>query len=71
MEKCTSKAKLFILTRGRACCSFTSQMTPSCTSVGRIAPLAQLKNACTTGRVYVLRFRSTNRRIFFWMQVKD
>lgn len=24
---------------------------------------------CTTGRVYVLRFKSNNRRIFFWMQV--
>ncbi|RXG58539.1 Proteasomal ubiquitin receptor ADRM1 [Armadillidium vulgare] len=23
---------------------------------------------CTTGRVYVLRFKSNNRRIFFWMQ---
>ena len=26
-------------------------------------------SACTTGRVYVLKFRSTTRRLFFWMQV--
>uniref|UniRef100_T1ITP4 Proteasomal ubiquitin receptor ADRM1 homolog n=1 Tax=Strigamia maritima TaxID=126957 RepID=T1ITP4_STRMM len=23
---------------------------------------------CTTGRVYILKFRSTNRKLFFWMQ---
>lgn len=23
---------------------------------------------CTTGRVYVLRFNSSDRRLFFWMQ---
>ncbi len=24
--------------------------------------------ACTTGRVFVLRFKSTSRRFFYWMQ---
>jgi len=24
---------------------------------------------CTTGRVYLLKFKSNNRKMFFWMQV--
>ena len=26
---------------------------------------------CTTGRVYVLIFKLSNRRLFFWMQVSE
>ena len=25
--------------------------------------------ACTTGRVFVLKFKTSNKRMFFWMQV--
>ena len=25
--------------------------------------------ACTTGRAFVLKFKSSNKRMFFWMQV--
>ena len=26
--------------------------------------------ACTTGRVFVLKFKTSNKRMFFWMQVR-
>jgi 4-diphosphocytidyl-2C-methyl-D-erythritol kinase len=26
---------------------------------------------CTTGRVYLLQFKSSNQKLFFWMQDKD
>lgn len=26
-------------------------------------------NQCTTGRVYVLKFKASTKRLFFWMQV--
>lgn len=28
-------------------------------------------NECTTGRVYVLKFASSNQKVFYWMQSKD
>lgn len=27
-------------------------------------------NQCTTGRVYVLKFKAGSKRLFFWMQVR-
>lgn len=28
-------------------------------------------NQCTTGRVYVLKFKAGSKRLFFWMQVRS
>lgn len=28
-------------------------------------------NQCTTGRVYVLKFKAGSKRLFFWMQVRE
>lgn len=28
-------------------------------------------NQCTTGRVYVLKFKAGSKRLFFWMQVSE
>ena len=27
--------------------------------------------ACTTGRVFILKFKTSNKRVFFWMQVRQ